>query len=396
MWPVSEQFKAELRKPVHTVAAKIQFLNTDFIVQQEVGVLSADPNDVLIDGTVDLDVERGTRRTLTMSLLNPEGQFTADSEETGETPDWDGYFYVNRLIRLWRGVRYEDGTEELAPIGTFMVDKSEVLVERSMSTVVIAGSDLWKKFTKSQFGSPTSWAAGTELNTVIEELCTAAGVTLRVLDPLAGRTTASRQLGTTFNMEKDDTRGDALMKLCTDHGLEAFFDPMGVFTTRDFQDPMARPTEWTYDDTDGLAFFLRSVIDDDRLYNHVIVVGTADAQDGGTIYKSELTDADPGSSTNISRIGDRVFRFESPLLGTQEAVDKSATTIFYKHFLLGQTISLEAICNPAIAGNDVLRIVEQRYSGFNGESFLVNTASIPLVTSKQKITMKRLINVTPS
>lgn len=405
MWPVSTQFINELRKPVHVVFARVDFLNTDFQVVHRVtqygspdfrcGCGTPHPDDVLIDGTIDVDVSRGTRRTLTMSLLNPDGFFTPDADIYAENDDWDGFFYVNRLIRVWRGVIYEDGREELVPVGTFAVDKAETLVERGMSTVVIAGSDLWKKFTKSQFGTPTSFADGTAINTVISTMASSAGVTLMNLDPLTERTSASKNIQRTFYFEKDETRGDALKKVCNDYGIEVFFDPMGVLTTRDFRNPFDRPTAYYYDDSDTLAFFLRSVINDDRLYNHVIVVGTAAVNTTGIIYKAELKDTDPASPTNISRIGDRVFRYESPLMGTQEAVDKSAYTIFYKHFLLSHSIAMEAICNPALEGNDVVWVAENNYTGVDAR-FLLGTFSIPLVTSKQKLGMSRVINIAPS
>lgn len=394
MWPVSGQFADELRKPVHTVAARVDFLDTDFHQVKTVGAYSADdPNDALIDGTIDVDVRRGTRRTLTMSLLNPEGIFTPDDNTWEEDADWDGYFYVNRLIRVWRGVRYQDGSEELAPVGTFMVDKAETLVERGMSTVVIAGSDLWKKFTKSQFGAPRKFTDGTAINTIISTLASEAGVTQLNLDLLEERTSASKNIQRDFNFEEDQTRGDALKKICGDYGIEIYFDPMGVLTTRDFQNPYQRPRVWTYNDNDDLAFFLRSVIDDDRLYNHVVVVGTAKA-DSGSIYRAELKDDDASSPTNITRIGDRVFRYSSPVLGSQESVDKSAFTIFYRHFLLSQSVHLEAVCNPALEGNDVIRVVESFSQVAN--RYLINTFTVPLVTSKQKLSMKRVINIVPS
>lgn len=396
MWPVSSQFREELSKPVHSVAVKVEFLRTTFQSVSHIRAYSAtSPNDAVIDGTVDVDVTRGTRRTLTMSLLNPDGTFTADANIFSEPPDWDGFFYVNRLIRVWRGVRFEGGDEELVPIGTFMVDKSETLVERGMSTVVIAGSDLWKKFSKSQFGSPRKFNEGTLINTIIEDLADEAGVTQINLDPLEERSSTGKTVQRDFVFEADITRGDALKKICDDYGIEIYFDPMGVLVTRDFRRPFQRPTIWRYSDEDDLAFFIRSVVNDDRLYNHVIVTGTAKAQDGGTIYRAELKNTDSSSPTNINKIGDRVFRYESPLLGSQEAVDQSASTIYYKHFLLSQTVALEAICNPAIEGNDVIKIQEGSFSGLN-DRFLISTFSVPLVTSKQKITVKRVIDVAPT
>lgn len=398
MWPVSDRFIAELKKPVHTITARVDFLDTGFNIIKSVGSYNSDdPNDALIDGTVDLDITRGTRRTLTMSLLNPDGAFTPSSTILTSGTDWDGYFYVNRLIRLSRGVRYDTGEEELVPVGTFMVDKAEALVERGMSTVVISGSDLWKKFSKSQFGVPTSYADGVSLNTVISDLAADAGVTLLNLDPLNGRTSSSNALQTTYRFEADETRGDALLKICNNYGIEVFFDPMGVLVTKDFQDPYSRPTVWDYDEEDTLTFFLRSTTNDDRLYNHTVVTGTGKASDptAPAIYTAELKDTDPTSPTNITLIGDRVFRYESAVLASQESVNKSVASIFYRHFLLSQKVDVEAICNPALEGNDVVHVAETKYTGIDNR-YLISNLSVPLVTSKQKLSMSRVLNIAPS
>lgn len=396
MWPVTSQFAEELKKPVHEVAVRVDFLNTSFQkVRSVYNYSSTDPNDALIDGTIDLDVTRGTRRTIVMSFLNPDGTFTADGSIWSETPDWDGYFYINRLIRVWRGVKYSDGSRELVPVGTFMVDKAETLVERGMSTVVISGSDLWKKFSKSQFGKPRKFTEGSGINTIIKDLADEAGITQVNLDPLNERGPGGKQLARDFVFEADITRGEAVRKLADDMGVEVFFDPMGVLVSREFSDPFDRATVWSFDQDDDMAFFMRSVIDDDRLYNHAIVVGTAKAADGGPIYRASLKDNDPSSPTSVDRIGDRVFRYESPLLGSQEAVDKSVRRIFYRHFLLGRTVALEAVCNPALEGNDVIRVAETKFSSLN-QRFLINSMTIPLVTSKQKITVKKVVNVSPA
>ena len=385
MWHVSSAFREALRAGVHEYRVRVEILDTDF---QPVKVIDAeDPNLALIDGAVDVDVTRGTRRTLTMSFLNTNGDFSSDSE-------WGGLFYVNRIIRLYRGLVVGEGIDELVPIGTFMVDKSETLVERGMSTVILTGSDLWKKFSKSQFGVPTTFTEGTTINAVIEQMCADAGVTDMSLDPLNDRTSLSKTLQRNFEFERDETRGDALLKICGDYGIEIYFNPMGQLVSRDFQNPFDREIVWSYDPSDSMAYFLRSSFNDDRLYNHAIVTGTGKVDETGELFFAEVKDTDPGSPTNITRLGDRVFRYESKLLASQEAVDKSVTSIFYRHFLLSNTINLEAICNPAIEGNDVIWVEEPQYTN-TARRYLINSFDISLITSKQKMTMKHVINLAP-
>lgn len=382
MWNISVGFVEALRAEVHEVRAKLEILDTDFNPVLVLG--GGGPDKGIIDGIVDLDVTRGTRRTLVASLLNEDGEFSPTSQ-------WGGIFYVNRLLRVYRGLVIGNGVEYV-PIGTFMVDKTETIVERSMSTVVISGSDLWKKFTKAQYVEPVTYAKGTPLNTVISQIADESGVTKMVLDPLESRTSQSKNLQAAVSFEKGDTKGDALLQLCNNYSIDIYFDPMGTLVTEDLRSPASRATVWSYGYTDQspeLAYLIRSVTDDERLYNHVHVTGTADEE---TVYTAERRDTDPLSPTNIDRIGDRVYRMSSGVLASQESVDLAATSLFYSTRIIGQTVNLEAICNPAIEGNDVVEVVEPIYTDL-ATRFIVQTMTIPMLTSRQKISMKRVIDL---
>lgn len=382
MWTISTGFKEALRSPVQEVRARLEILDTDFKPVLAIG--GGGPDKGIIDGIVDLDVSRGTRRTAVISLLNENGEFSPTSQ-------WGGIFYVNRLIRAYRGLVV--GNEvEYVPIGTFMIDKTETIVERGMSSVVLSGSDLWKKFTKAQYVEPTTYAKGTLLNTLISQIADESGVTKLVLDPLSSRTASSDRLQAAISFEKGDTKGDALIQICNNYSIDIYFDPMGTLITEDLRSPASRATVWSYGYTDQspeLAYLIRSVTDDERLYNHVHVTGTADEEN---IYTAERMDTDPLSPTNIDRIGDRVYRMSSGVLASQESVNLAATSLFFSTRIIGQTVNLEAICQPAIEGNDVVEVIEPTYTDL-ATRFIVQTMTIPMLTSRQKISMKRVIDL---
>jgi hypothetical protein len=384
MWQISSAFRAALKESTQEVRVRLEILDTDFKTVHVVG--GGGPDKGIIDGIVDLDITRGTRRTTVVSLLNEDGEFSP-------TSSWGGLFYVNRLIRLYRGlVVGTNGQVEYIPVGTFMVDKTETIVERSLSSVVLSGSDLWKKFTKSQFTVPTTVAKGTMLNTLIANFADQAGVTKMVLDPLSSRTASSDRLQAAVSFEVGDTRGDALIQICNAYSIDIFFDPMGTLRTEDLRSPVSRATVWTYGYTDqgaDLAYLIRSVTDDDRLYNHVHVAGTGNEE---VIYTAERKDTDPLSPTNIDRIGDRVYRLSSGVLASQESVNLAATSLFFSTRIIGQTVNLEAICHPALEGNDVLEIIEPHYSDL-ATRFVIETLNVPLLTSRQKVSMKRVVNL---
>lgn len=237
MQPVSNRFLNELRQPVTQFRVKLEVLDNDGNpvdggTFNDVGY-TGDATNILVDGAVDLDVTRPARRTFTATLLNKDGEWSPSS-------NWSGLFYVDRNIRIWRGLVYSDGVDELVPCGTFLIDHADVVVERNMSVVNLAGTDRWKKLTKSLFTTPQTFVAGTGLNDVIESVISGAGISDWTLDSLASRVTETNSLNVDIPVEAGDSRSSMLQQLGTDYGLDLAFDPMGVFTSKDLQSPASQ------------------------------------------------------------------------------------------------------------------------------------------------------------
>ena len=382
MYNVSPAFISALQGPGHVLRVKMQVLDTDFNVIDsgefhDIG-RGTGVTDILVDGNVDVDITRLTRRTMTVNLLNPDGIWTPGS-------DWGGTFYVNRVIRLYRGISYGDA-EELVPIGTFLIDSADVAVERNMSLIVLTGTDLWKKFTKSMFSQSKTWAANTSYNTIIAYIADQAGVTRLNLDPLSSRASADKTTDKKFTVEQGDNRGEAIAKLCKDAGIDVFFDALGRLTTEDLQTPGSKSVVYTYDpDDNNNLITVKASYTDANLYNSVLVLGT---QDKDNIVVGRVRDTDPTSVTSVDRIGERVFKYESENIGTAAKAQAVATQLFYKHVLINEDITLETLCNPAFEGNDVIKVKEMDFAGLN-KNYRLRAFTIPLSTSRQSIRLLR-------
>jgi len=370
----------------------MDILDTDFnVVEQfhDIGDASVDATDILVDGNVDVDTTRLTRRTFTANVLNPEGVWSPGS-------DWGGTFYVNRLIRLWRGIDYggnSGGSEshELVPVGTFLIDHADVAVERNMSIVVLTGSDLWKKFGKSVFPLPKTWATGTSINTIITYIADQAGVTRFNLDPLSSRVAADKETSKKFSVEQGDNRGEAIAALCKAYGIDVYFDTLGRLTTQDFRAPGDAAVVYTYDPTDNNNLLtVKSSYTDENLYNSVLVIGT---QDKDNIVTYRVRDTDPTSVTSVDRIGERVFIYETEAIGTTTLAQTTAERLFYQKVLVNEDITLETICNPAYEGNDVIKVREDEFSGLN-KNYRIKAFTVPLSASKQSLRLLREIKLT--
>lgn len=243
MYTVSQAFLDELRRPVQQFVVKMDVLDTDLQPVDsgtffDVGY-GSDTTAILVDGEVEIDVSRLARRTFTATLLNTYGQWSP-------LADWSGTFYVDRVIRLWRGVRFSDSSTELVPIGTFFIDHADVVVERNMSIVVLSGTDFAKKLTKSQFTAPQSWAVNTAINDVIVDIAAAAGITQINLDPLASRTSDEKLLNKKLNVEAGDSAASTLEDLVKSYGIDLYFDPLGTLVSEDLTNPADREVVFRY------------------------------------------------------------------------------------------------------------------------------------------------------
>lgn len=385
MYKVSSTFLTALQSPGHAIRVRMDVLDTDFNIIASFRDIGGgiDPADILVDGNVDVDVTRLTRRTMTANVLNPDGIWSPGS-------DWGGTFYVNRMVRMWRGIDFGD-SEELVPIGTFLLDTADVQVERNMSIVTLGGTDLWKKFGKSKFTTAKSWAKDTPINEVVEFIANKAGVTRINLDPLSSRDAADKKLAKKLAVERGDSRGEVLGKLCADHGIDVYFDTRGRLTTQDFQTPGDKAVVYTYDpDDNNNLITVKASYTDENLYNSILVVGTAD-KDNVVTYR--IRDTDAKSVTSIDRIGERMLIHESDSIGTTNVARKTAERLFYKNCMVNEDITLETICNPAFEGNDVIKAREADFSGIN-RNYRIKAFTVPMSTSRQTIRLQREIKLT--
>lgn len=395
MWNISQAFRQELRKSTHQIAAKATLLDSAFREVPDGDFFTAgadDFQDFIVDGNVDVDRNRGTRRTGSITITNKAGQFTPDN-----AADYDGKFYVNRNIRLYRGVVLAGGTTLYAPIGTFMIDSTDTIVERNMSVINLTLSDHWKKLTKSLVTATKVYAAGTHINTIIKDFAAKSGADYPLapaLDPLTGpeRTSSNTTLSSKLTLERGDSRGDKLKELGNKYGIDIYFNVEGRLTTNDRKDPKDAQEVWHFYSTrasseEGMLLSVRRTLTDDNLYNHVFVIGLGDEKNP-VVY--EIKDTNPASVTNIDRIGDRVKILESQSWKTQDQVTSAGKRLWNNHFNLFEEVVMDTMCNPALEADDVIRITEPYFAKLNATYRIVNL-NIPLTTSKQTIRVVRTI-----
>jgi hypothetical protein len=393
MYNVSQAFRQELRKPSYQVSAKATMLDTTFaeIPNGDFFTGGGDEfQDVIVDGNVDVDQTRGTRRTASLTIVNKSGEFTPDNDV-----DFEGKFYVNRNVRIYSGVVLAGGTALYVPVGTFMVDVADTLVEKNMSVVNLTLSDHWKKFTKSLTTTGKTYAIGTPINTIIRELAARAGADFPLapaIDPLSARVAGTTQLQTKWVLERGESVGDRLKELATQFGIDIYFNVEGRLTTNDRRDPRDVAEVWHFyrnqnTDEQGMLLSVRRTLTDDNLFNHIFVIGTAD-ETHPVLF--DLKDTNPASVTSVARIGDRVKIIESQSIKTQAQATAAGLKEWNNHFNLFEEVEIDTTCMPALDADDVIRITEPTLSKLSA-TYRIISLTVPLTSSRQRIRVARQI-----
>ena len=399
-----QHFSGEIQGE-HQPLIMVEMLETDlsssgrFLLTTAAGGGDSDNfENVLTDGQVDVDYERGTRRTSEITILNPSASFTPSTKGYDSDGPWAGLIYVNRVVRLWRGVRSAHG-DLYVPIGTFFIDAAQVVVEQNMSLVNLTLSDFWKKLTKSYFGYNKKYKKGTYKNAIIKDILDAAGVPRTgpygaVLTKMSGREKAGKIIGKAYKFEKGESRGEILKNLAKDWNLDMYFDPLGVFRSEDRKSDRSKQLVWTFRsqeiDTKGQNGMLITVsrsFNDDNLYNHVILIGTGNEK---KVLKESRKVRNRASKFHEDRIGDRVFFMENDKWSSQSDLREAMARIWAKRINFSEDITAEVICNPALEADDKIKIVEREFAKV-ADSYRLQRFSVPLVTSKMDINATNII-----
>ncbi len=163
MYPVSDAFAAAVRGSRRR-ASRLTVLNS---VMQPTDVIAGEGS-VVLDGTVTIDRTRDQRRTMSVSLADPDGTWTP----TGPT----SALYLNRLVRIERGLVLGSGATEWVTLGTFLLDEPQVSVTAAGASIQLAGTDRTKLAAFSSFGAPFTLPVGTRVRDAVRQLAADAGM----------------------------------------------------------------------------------------------------------------------------------------------------------------------------------------------------------------------------
>lgn len=371
MRPISATFAQALQRS-HRRVTRVSALDSSF---QPIpgGVLSGEQGYV-VNGSVTMDRRRAVRRTCSLTVANPDGVWT---------PEMPGdFFYYGAAIRIERGI-YLGESIEWVTLGEFLIDGPVIDRSARGATLQVQGQDRLKKAATSKFTTPTTYTSGSTVRSVIDDLSQDAGMgsTRQRFDD-AGKT-----LGADRVFDQQEDRLSAMTEVAHDFGLELFVDADSVLVLQPEQPLASLPVVWSFvEGDDAVVLGITKGFNDQRLYNHVVVIGESADQ---SPVKGEALDTNPASPTYVNGpFGDRTYFYKSAMITTVAQANAVAAHMLPDLALIEEEISLPIVVNPALEAGDKIEIIEPVSK--TDSYYQIDSITIPLGQGQSMIQTKKI------
>lgn len=366
MWPVTDAFKEAIRQS-HNIATRVEI----FIEGSLVGLLYAN------GGSVSVDSRRNFRRTLSLSVVDPDRTLTPGQGATTGllTP------YGTELA-VYRGITYEDGSTELVPLGFFVVTQVEVQEDADGEALSVQAVDRSIRISRNKFLDPYQIAANTSLESALDQLLRNRWVDVDTDFPVTGVSLPK----VVIDAQSGNDPWAAAVSIAEAFGYDLAFSPDGVARLQIIPDPTADDPDEVYQDgSEAVLITMTRTFDNSRSYNGVVVSSQGTAT--SVPVRAIAWDENPNSVTyRYGAFGQVPYFYESSLITTAEQAGQTALALLRKATGVAEAIAWSQIVNPAHDVLDVVRIQRSSNIGTAGGSpttpldvvLLIDRLDIPL------------------
>lgn len=360
MYPVSEDFKTSIRKS-HVTKTKIEIydMKNDSIIS------TASP----ISGEVTIDNRRSVRRECSLEFIDSDGTLLPTNNISSILLPY------NREVKIYRGVVFADGTEELVPLGVFVITSVDIQETSQGIKIAIKGSDRSLILARAKFTNHEFFIEdGTAKETAIEKILKFRYPKVKTIFPATNQTTPL--LYPTLDQSSDPWR--EALKIAESAAMDLFFDENGVARMRPIPDPDSGQAVATYTDgSDSILLQISRSLSTDESYNGVIFTGEGTNLSIGVI--GEAFDDNPSSPTYRKTYGEVVLFKSSPTVLTVAEAQEAARNELKKVIGASEKITWDQIVNPAHDVFDLVKITRSPV-GIN-KILMLDAISIPLAAT---------------
>lgn len=336
MWPVSDAFLSAVRGSHRVVTRVAAYFDGEFVADL-----------TPLDGSVSIDSRRAVRRTLSVSFADDGTLVPSPGGTSGILTPYGAE------LRVFRGVEFADGSQELAPLGVFIVTDVDLTDGASGRELSVSGSDRSLRIARSRFTDAYTIAEGTPVETAIGDLLRDRWADVEVDLPGMGATTPS--VAVARGSDSDPWR-DAV-DLATNAGWDLAFDADGVVRARVIPDPLDDDPISTYEDG-AEAVLLEVARGWSTGSTYTGVIASSEGSDVDTPVRAEAWDEDPNSPTyRYGALGEIPMFYSSSLIRDSEQAATVAASQLRKQLGRAETVDWSQVVNPAHDVLDVVRLL---------------------------------------
>lgn len=357
MYPVSANFRAAVRQS-HVSIVKVE------IYDMANGTLLASPQP--ISGEVTIDSRRAIRRQCSIEFVDELGTLVPTNNRSAILLPY------NREMRVYRGVKFADGTEEYVPLGVFILTSVNIMDASNGVRVTVEGSDRSLRIIRAKWKNHDFY---------IDENVAKEDAVKQILKDrfpaVQTRFPATNQVTTilypTLDQSSDPWR--EAIKIAESAGMDLYFDEAGIARMRPIPDPDSGAALETYEDgTDSVLTQISRSLSTDESYNGVIYTGEGTNLSIGVI--GEAWDDNPSSPTYRVTYGEVPLFKSSPTVLTVAEAKDAAIAELRKVIGASEKITWDIIVNPAHDVYDIVKITRSK-TGIDS-NLMIDALSIPL------------------
>lgn len=296
------------------------------------------------------------------------------------TPPWT-YGRLNPGAVLVR-----EATDELVPLGVFVITKAAVKSGPGGVRVTVNGSDRSLRISRNRWTAPYTVPAGSVADG-LRGLLEDRWAPIRCVFVETGATMSQAVLGLEAG---NDPWADAV-KIAAAAGLELYFDQTGVCRLDPVPDYAATAAVEVYLQNDeAMILDLDRSLTAERTYNGAIVTG--EGSDAAAVYRGEAWDDDPSSPTyRYGPFGPAPQFFASPLITSDEMAQATAVSILAKKLGLVEAVQWTQIVDPSLDSGDVVGVHDR--AAKVDRLLVLDRLEVPLLVTDAMSAVARAVRV---
>lgn len=391
--------KKILERPIIKPRFRLAILTPDEQIQQIIP-----EEDIVLNGlNYTESYQNGQRRSLNVTLINNDGQYT---------PNING-LWINTRFSFDVGIEYE-GEMVWFPKGVYVIGEVNLSRGDANKTVQLQLFDKYAIFEGKTGTLETAYEVELESDIVdavkgVLNFAQGNGYILDYKEPIFDPTFIGRKTQQTIRAEQGESLSGILDALATQLSAEYYYNTIGnlcFYPLNETVDDSIKPIIWTYQEIGRDLHNMDLQYQNEDVINCVKVVG--DSVDS-TICTATVENNNPASPICVERVGRRM---EAPYTSSQvwnEDLARDLANYYLRQAsFVGVSFSMAVSFNPVLTVNNLcevedgflqlkrekLLITSISYTAENGQISLscCNTSDLPVSTS-QKESQGEKINI---